>query len=58
VQYGAVQIEPVIWDHIRLNRVYVKLYKIIGLVIHWPVIMSELCVKFRVCKSVHHHTFN
>jgi hypothetical protein len=26
-------------------KVYIKLYKIIGLVIPWPVIMSELRVK-------------
>jgi len=26
-------------------KVYIKLYKIIGLVIPWPVIMSDLCIK-------------
>jgi hypothetical protein len=28
-------------------RVHIKLYKIIGLVIQWSAIMSELCVKVR-----------
>jgi hypothetical protein len=26
-------------------RVYTKLYKIIGLVIPWPVIMPDLCIE-------------
>ena len=26
-------------------KVYIKLYEIIGLVILWPVIMSDLCIK-------------
>ena len=26
-------------------RVHIELYKIIGLVMQWPVIMSDLCVK-------------
>jgi len=31
---------------------YIKLYKIIGLVIPWPVIMSKLCVKCRIVKEL------
>jgi hypothetical protein len=31
-------------SHVSYN-VYIKLYEIIGLVIPWPVIMPDLCIK-------------
>jgi hypothetical protein len=38
--------------HMTYN-VYIKLYKINGYVIPWPVIMSELCTqKYRIIKNV------
>jgi hypothetical protein len=50
---NAVQMKLVIWDPIRLRKIYIKLYNIIVLVIPWPVIMSKLCMSARpaVCPS-------
>jgi hypothetical protein len=33
-------------------KVYIKLYKIIGLVIPWPVAVSELCIQNVKCVHI------
>jgi hypothetical protein len=45
IRRNAVPIRLVIRDPIQLTKFLIRLYKIMGLVIPWPGIMSQSCTK-------------